>query len=87
MVVYSSLGAKILRFARFFPSASEGQNDWGNEEKTILDEAQYSISPFGCYLVDKYNSWSGRQQLTDLDGSEHRNILYLMAITKPRFSL
>ncbi len=56
-------------------------------EKIILNQAQDSISPFGCYLVDKYNSWAGRQQLTDLDGSEHRNILYLMALTKPSFGL
>ncbi len=56
-------------------------------EDVILNQAQDSISPFGCYLVDKYNSWAGRQQLTDLDGSEHRNILYLMALTKPSFGL
>jgi len=49
-----------------------------NNEKIILAEAENSLSDLGNFLVDKWNNHSGK--LTDeMQISEHRNVLYLMA--------
>lgn len=49
-----------------------------NLEKIILTEVGQSKSDHGCYLVDKFNIYRHSSILSDLEGSEHRNILYLM---------
>jgi hypothetical protein len=47
----------------------------------IYRECEGSISPHGTYLVDTLNS-SKNTTKASLDGSEHRNVLFIMS-TEP----
>lgn len=52
-------------------------------EKTILGEADRSLSLVGNFLVSKLNDSRGILGQNLLD-AEHRNALYIMANTKPK---
>jgi len=49
-------------------------------EEVIFQEAKNSISPHGSYLVDTLNTHHTSFLRKNLTNSEHRNVLYLMAI-------
>lgn len=51
-------------------------------EKLIISEAEFSLSPIGNYIVDKFNNHVKLSQKNDFISSEHRNVLYLMAASE-----
>lgn len=53
-------------------------------ETEILAEADRSLAPDGNYLIDTLNVTASPDERNDFVGSEHRNVLYLMAQT-PRY--
>ncbi|MCA9325135.1 hypothetical protein KDA23_03675 [Candidatus Saccharibacteria bacterium] len=44
----------------------------------IWDEAKHSVSPDGSFIIDRHNQ-NPQQGNVDLNGSEHRNVLLLLA--------
>jgi RimK family alpha-L-glutamate ligase len=54
-------------------------------EPIIQNEAEMSLSPIDNYIVDTVNSETRRQEKKTFLLSEHRNVLYIMANTEPKF--
>ena len=53
-------------------------------ENKILQEASSSMSKIGNYIIDIYND-NHDSFKKDFISSEHRNVLYIMADTKPHW--